>query len=168
MLFRSSGIPERGPLSSTVPGVVAGWQELHRRFGRLPWATVLAPAISAADGFPVSKGLAEATAQHREVLKMDPALAGLLLSSDRPLSPGSVLRQPALATTLEEIASGGAEAFCCGRAAGSLSRLSQSKGGLLRETDFQNCRPEWVEPLQSGYRDLQRSEERRVGKECRL
>ncbi|MBI4455120.1 MAG: gamma-glutamyltransferase [Acidobacteria bacterium] len=151
----ASGIPQTGPLSVTVPGVVAGWDAAHQRLGRLAWQEVLAPAISAAEqGFPVSRGLTAAIAQQRALLEADPAMAALFLPGGRTLAAGQILRQPALAATLREIAASGSQAFYSGRPATSLSLACQSRGGLLHSSDFHNYRPEWTEPLATRYRHV--------------
>ncbi len=52
-------IPELGPLSWSVPGCVAGWHDLHQRYGRVPWKRLFEPAIKLADeGFPVASVIA--------------------------------------------------------------------------------------------------------------
>ena len=151
----SGGIPQTGPLTATVPGLVGGWHEAHHRFGRLPWRDLLAPAIAIADdGFAVSRGVARAAAQYRRLLEADPTLAALFLPGGKPLAAGDLLRQPALAETLRGIAGGGADAFYRGRAAESLSRTCELRGGLLRRADFQRYRPDWVEPLETRYRGV--------------
>jgi gamma-glutamyltranspeptidase/glutathione hydrolase len=98
--------------------------------------------------------VAGAIAQYQWLLEGDPALAALFLPGGKPLAAGDLLRQPALAETLRGIADGGADAFYCGRAAESLSRTCEMRGGLLRRADFQRYRPDWVEPLETRYRDV--------------
>jgi gamma-glutamyltranspeptidase/glutathione hydrolase len=145
---------ERGPLSCGTPGLVAGWEMLHQRFGRLPWADPLRRAIDlAGQGFPASPGLASQTAGHRALLEKDPGASAIFLKNGAAKA-GAMFRQPALAATLERIAQGGAKAFYHGPAAESIGRYVQSRGGALAASDFAACMPEWVEPLRLGYRDL--------------
>lgn len=145
---------ERGVLSCTTPGVVAGWEALHRRFGRLSWSDVLARAIELAErGFPVSPGLAKATEAHRSLLEQDPGAAQLFLR-DGPLRSGVLFRQPQLASTLERLARDGARGFYQGDTAASVVRYVQSRGGWLGEADFAACAADWVEPIEVGYRGL--------------
>ncbi|MGK5678095.1 gamma-glutamyltransferase [Actinoplanes sp. URMC 104] len=90
-------MPLRGPLTVTVPGVVAGWAAVHGLGARLPLAELLAPAVRlASDGAPFSAGLRRAIEQQREVVRADPGLSAVML---RP-----ALVQPALAATLAQIA----------------------------------------------------------------
>ncbi|MFV2018888.1 gamma-glutamyltransferase [Micromonospora sp. LOL_023] len=105
--LRAAGdrMPPGGPLTVTVPGVVAGWAALADLGGQLPLARVLAPAVElAADGVAVSPGLAAAILRRIDVVRVDPGLAALLLDGGgTPLPAGAVLRQPALARTLGTI-----------------------------------------------------------------
>src|SRR5512134_2507714 len=102
-----SGIPQRGAMSVTVPGVVAGWQSLHDRFGKLPWPRLLEPAIALArDGVPMSRGFARATHVYAELLGATPAARELF----PPAKENDRFVQPALARTLQAVASGGAKA----------------------------------------------------------
>ncbi len=145
---------ERGPLSCGTPGLVAGWEMLHQRFGKLPWADVFNRAIDlAGQGFPASRGLASQTAGLRALLEKDPGASAIFLQ-DGAGKPGAIFRQPALAATLEQIAQGGAKAFYRGRAAESICRYVQSRGGALAASDFAACTAKWVEPLRLSYRGL--------------
>src|SRR5262245_15914817 len=63
-------IPEYGAITWSVPGCVSGWEELHRKFGKMPMADVLAPVIDYAEnGFPVSEVIAESWAKSEKKLK---------------------------------------------------------------------------------------------------
>ena len=69
-----------GPLSCAVPGMVGGWDLMHRRFGRKPWRRVLADAIRIAqDGVPVARELARAMREYLERLRLDPGARALFL-----------------------------------------------------------------------------------------
>jgi gamma-glutamyltranspeptidase len=145
---------ERGPLSCGTPGLVAGWEMLHQRFGRLPWADLLRRAIDlAGQGFPASPGLVSQTAGHRALLEKDPGANAIFLKNGAAKA-GAMFRQPALAASLERIAQGGAKAFYRGPAAESIGRYVQSRGGALAASDFAACLPEWVEPMRLNYRGI--------------
>jgi gamma-glutamyltranspeptidase len=149
-----TAVPERGARACTVPGLVGGWAALHGRFGKLAWRRVLSRAHRlAADGFPASAGLASATNANRALLAKDPGAASVFLdgSADRE---GQLFRQPALATVLDELMSGGAAAFYKGGPAESLSAYLQSRGGWLSAADMAAYEPEWAEPLTTDYRGL--------------
>lgn len=150
----TSATLERGPLSCATPGVVAGWEALHRKFGRLPWDTNLQRAVRLAEnGFPASPGLAGATGSLRTLLEKDTGCAEIFLANG-PLQPGALFRQPALATTLRQIADKGADGFYKGHAAASIAKYVQAHGGWLTEDDFAACTSEWVEPIECSYRNL--------------
>jgi gamma-glutamyltranspeptidase/glutathione hydrolase len=142
-----------GGLAVAVPGEVAGLTRALRRFGRLPFTTVAAPAIGhARDGFAVEPHLAEAIAQNQERIRQQPALAALLLRPDgSPLRAGDTLRQPQLARTLERVAEYGANAFYEGPIAEAITRSVQASGGVLTVGDLRAYRPVWRRPLRGRF-----------------
>ncbi len=146
-------IPETGPLSVSVPGAVAAWHDAHSRFGSLPFSDLLAPAIRyAEDGFPVSTRLADDfAAQGGDLNAAGRAL--YLPRGDRP-APGSLLRNPALATTLRSIAHGGKDAFYAAGPAARLAAFVDSAGGALDLSDFHEHASTWVAPLSAAYRGV--------------
>ena len=151
--FRAAGheeIPEAGPLSVTVPGAVAAWDDALARFGTLSLAEVLVPAIAyARDGFPVSSRLARDIEGASEGLNDD----ARDLYTPRGLRPGvgTLFRNAALAGTLERIAAGGKDAFYKGAPARAISGFLQREGGYLRANDFADHRTTWTEPLEGSY-----------------
>jgi gamma-glutamyltranspeptidase len=149
------GIPAKGGKSITVPGMVAGWRELHQRFGRLPWKDLFTDAIRLAhSGFPVSPGLAQASRVSHQQLAADPGCRELFLVAGEPLMPGGRLSQRALAGTLRRISECGAEEFYHGPVADSMARAVERAGGFLRVSDLASYRPEWVVPIETLYRGL--------------
>ena len=106
-----------GGRSVGVPGVVALLGEAHRRHGRLPWATLCAPAIKLAEeGFAISPRLATLLAAERHFVQ--PRAREYFLEADgRPRAAGTILRNPAFARTLRAIAAGGAAVFYRGEIA---------------------------------------------------
>lgn len=146
------GLKERGPLSCNVPGMVAGWQALHDRFGGMPWEEVLQPAIHLANaGVEASNILARATAQHHAMLANDPGSSKLFLHDGQPLNVGDVLRQPALARTMQAIATEGSRSFYKGEIARSIAQACEAAGGLIRESDLAAYKPEWVDAISTVY-----------------
>ncbi len=129
-----SPVPGDGGGAAAVPGAVAAWVAAHRRFGRLPLATVLEPAIALArDGFPVGESLLAVVEAQRPRLERGAPSWNLL---DRSLRPGSLFRQPELATTLGSIAERGAGAFYAGAIAAAIERTSAAEGGALSSADL--------------------------------
>ncbi|HXI53050.1 MAG TPA: gamma-glutamyltransferase [Candidatus Saccharimonadales bacterium] len=146
-------IPERGPLSVSVPGCVDGWFELHRKFGRLPMKQILGPAISyAREGFGVSEVIADEWANASALVSDQPGFAAVYLPDHRPPAKGQVFRNPALADTLERIGEGGREAFYEGPIAQALAAFLHGHGGFLTARDLAAHHAEWVEPISANYR----------------
>jgi gamma-glutamyltranspeptidase/glutathione hydrolase len=149
----ASGIPARGPLSVTMPGVVGGWFALHQRFGQLTWQSLFDRAIELCDsGLPVFPGLARSSAAYHAELAMDPGSAETFLPQGAPLTAGALFRQGALGQTLRIVAADGADGFYGGKPAEQLSRYLAARGGLLEVSDFRGYRPQWVEPIETSFR----------------
>lgn len=150
------GIPVRGPLATTVPGLVDCWFTLHERYGRLPMARVLEPAIAyARDGFPAGFRYSQVFAQHFHTGAdwFGPVLSALT-GNDAPPTPGTLVRQPDLAWTLSTIASGGRDAFYAGPITERMLTDMASKGGFLSAEDFASHRTVTTRPLTTDYRRL--------------
>jgi gamma-glutamyltranspeptidase/glutathione hydrolase len=151
-------VPERtrrGGLAVAVPGEVAGWVALHRRFGRLPLARVLAPAVRLArEGFDLaaSPHLAREIARARDLLAADPGLRRLFLAPDGS-SPGPGFRivQADLARTLAEVGARGADAVYAGPVAQAIADAVAARGGVLTTDDLARYRPRWRRPLAGSF-----------------
>jgi gamma-glutamyltranspeptidase/glutathione hydrolase len=154
--FTSRGmrrIPPLGPLPVTVPGAVDGWLELHARFGRLPMATVLEPAIGyAREGFPVTEVIADAWAHNVAMLKDFPGFAETFMPGGRAPAKGETFVNPGLARTYEAIAAGGRGAFYEGDIARAIAYYMRDQGGFLSLEDLAAHRSEWVDPVSVDYR----------------
>ena len=140
-------IPFRGlaPATLTTPGAVASFCEAHARFGKLPLARCLEPAIHyARDGYPVSTRLARWISETAPELAQDPGSAALFPARK------SQLANPALARTLEAIADRGRAGFYEGEVARELARL----GGFFTAADLGAQRAHWGEPLRGTYRGV--------------
>ena len=145
-------IPGSGPLSVSLPGAVAAWDDALARFGTISLAEALAPAISyARDGFPVSSRLASDIAGASRGLN-GPGL-GLFLPGGSPPPVGSLLKNPALAATLERIAKEGKDGFYRGEPAEAISAFLEQEGGYLRAADFAAHETTWISPLEGTYLD---------------
>ncbi len=158
--FQSRGltaIPQRGPLAAiTVPGAVDSWHQAHQRWGRLPWAQVLAPAIALAqEGFAVSGSLAHWSRLDQPVLAAHNPQGCPYLPEGNPLQPGQWLIHPALAHTLETLAQEGSASFYTGPLAQAQAQHLASLGGLLTPADWAAHRSTWVSPIATTYRDHQ-------------
>ncbi|MFC1601674.1 gamma-glutamyltransferase family protein, partial [Candidatus Sumerlaeota bacterium] len=148
-----SQIPLLGPLPVSVPGCVDGWLELHARFGRLPLADLLAPAIGyAREGFPVSEVIAQELALSAPALERFPNFAETYMPNGRMPAKGEIFRNPGLARTLERIAADGRAGFYEGDVAQTMADYVQAQGGFLSTSDLAEHRSEWVEPVSANYR----------------
>ncbi|HTG32406.1 MAG TPA: gamma-glutamyltransferase [Thermoanaerobaculia bacterium] len=139
-----------GPLSAGVPGSPAGYHELHRRFGRLPWTRVVAPARRlASEGFRVSRYLHELLGKEetRKLFQRFPESARVWLPNGEPPAVGSVLRLPDLAATLGRYAGQGPRGITTGPVAAAVEKASNAYGGVLTAADLAAYRPEWRQPL---------------------
>jgi gamma-glutamyltranspeptidase/glutathione hydrolase len=146
-------IPYLGPLAVSVPGAVDGWFELHNRFGKLPMADILAPAIGyAKDGFPVTEVIARGWAINAETRSEFPGFKDIYMPAGQTPAKGQVFRNPRLAETYEQLASGGRDAFYKGDIAREIDAYMTEQGGFLRYSDLENHRSEWVTPLSTNYR----------------
>ena len=152
-------LPIHGPLTITVPGAVRSWGDAHRRFGRLPAATILAPAIELAGrGFPAWDGFVRAVEATTE--RVVPALgsdAGFLRvyrPAGRPWRPGELVRLPALAATLERLAEAGWDDYYEGEIAERQARGLAAAGSLLAAADLATHTSTWGEPIVTDYRGV--------------
>lgn len=141
-----------GPRASGVPGAVAGMVEAHRRFGVLPLAKVLEPAIRlASEGFTVDAALFRSLSDGNYRIS---GFAGksLFIPKGAPPPIGSTLVQPELARTIRLIAQGGSGAFYQGSIADSIAAEMKRGGGLITKEDLARYRPIWRDPIRSTYR----------------
>jgi gamma-glutamyltranspeptidase/glutathione hydrolase len=147
-------IPDRHPLSVTVPGAVRGWFDLHARYGRIAMAELLAPAIAlAADGFAVGPIAAREWKFFEALIAKDPVSAVLYRAGDVPAA-GTTYANPELAATLRAIAEGGPDAFYAGAPAEAAERASAASGGVLAAGDFAAHTGTFDTPLSTTFRGL--------------
>jgi gamma-glutamyltranspeptidase / glutathione hydrolase len=154
--FRDKGleeIPKYGPLPVSVPGAVDGWFELHSRFGSLPMAELLEPAIRyAREGFPVTEEIARLLVVNQNRIGHYPGFAETFMPNGRVPAKGEVFSNPRLADTLQAIADGGRDAFYKGDIARRIDAYMTEHGGLLRYKDLAAHTSEWVTPVSTNYR----------------
>jgi gamma-glutamyltranspeptidase/glutathione hydrolase len=154
--FKKNGytsIPSYGPLPVSVPGCVDGWFEMNARFGSMDMKDILAPAIRyAREGFPVSELIAYYMKAGAATLQDYPGFRETYMPGGRTPAKGEIFRNPALAGTLETIASEGRDAFYKGDIARTIARYMKDQGGFLSLEDLASHHSEWVEPLSVNYR----------------
>ena len=146
-------IPDFGPLPISVPGCVDGWFELHGRFGKLPMAEVLAPAVTyAREGFPVSELIAYYWERGGALMKEYPGFSETYLPGGRAPRKGELFRNPALAATLEKIGQHGRNVFYQGELADVMDAFCRRTGCFLRKVDFERHTSTWMDPVSTNYR----------------
>jgi gamma-glutamyltranspeptidase / glutathione hydrolase len=158
-----------GPLAAGVPGVVAGLALAHQKYGKLPWATVLAPALALArDGVTLDsfhaddmKSAVERIGEYaRDPSSQKPALQAALKATlatlakpdGVPYAAGERFLQPDLARTLTSIAEGGPKAFYEGAFAADLAAKVKGMGGIWSPQDLSGYRAVVREPIRFSYR----------------
>ncbi len=147
------GIPYLGPLTVSVPGAVDGWYELHERYGRLPMADLLAPAISYAEqGFPVTQFIANLWEENVESRQEFAGVKEIYMPGGAAPKTGDIFRNPNLANTYKKIAAGGRDAFYKGDIAKTIDAYMAEHGGFLTVEDLAKHTSEWVTPLAINYR----------------
>jgi gamma-glutamyltranspeptidase/glutathione hydrolase len=142
-----------GPLAAGVPGTVRGMAIAHKRFGRLSWKQVLAPAIGLArDGFLVNDRMQQARDESA------PEFAGKTNFSAyyAPMIEGKVFRQPDLAATLQRISDQGDKGFYEGKTA-DLIIAQIGRGpvkGVITKTDLAGYKAVWREPIRTTWNGM--------------
>lgn len=156
-------LPRYGAVTVNVPGAVDAWWAAHQRYGKLPWAEVLAPVIELCERgeampqliawylernmavFDRSTGIIEENDNRRRVFATD----------GRTPRVGEVFANPDLARTYRLIAGGGRDAFYDGPIADAIEGYFRRIGGWMTRADLATHRTEWVEPLMSTYRGVE-------------
>ena len=145
--------PKRGFDTVTVPGAVAGWAALSKRFGKLPFADLLQPAIEIAErGYLVPVVVQQKWAAATAELQDLPGFAESFLPWSRAPQVGELFQFKAAARGLRSIAESGGEAFYRGPIAAAICAQSQAHGGAHQLADFADYEPEWVTPIAQDYR----------------
>ena len=149
----AKNLPLRGWDSATVPGAVAGWVVLSERFGKLPFADLLQPAIETAErGYCVPVVVQQKWAAATPVMCELPGFAQAFLPRGRAPNVGELFQFAAAAKTLRLIAASKGAAFYQGEIAAAAAAHARDNGGAMTAADFAAYRPEWVTPLSKNYR----------------
>ncbi len=146
-------IPPYGPLPVTVPGAVAGWTALHKRFGNKPFDELFDNAIYYADnGFPVTEVVGYYLQLSSERYKDYPNFADVWMPNGEALKKGDVFVNKDLSNTYKQIAKSYGESFYKGDIAKTISEFIVEQGGFLSVDDLKSYKPEWIKPVSSNYR----------------
>ncbi|MFT6389790.1 MAG: gamma-glutamyltranspeptidase/glutathione hydrolase [Cellvibrionaceae bacterium] len=153
-------MPLHGWLPVTVPGIPSAWATLHKRWGKLPFAEVLKPAMRLAEeGFPVSPTISYLW--QKEAKLMDAVLTDSVLKkgwfdtftiNGNAPKPGELFSSQGHAESIRSIANTQAESFYRGELADKIDAFSRETGGLIRKEDLACYQAEWVVPISVNYR----------------
>ena len=142
-----------GALSIAVPGAVKGYLELHAKYGKLPRAKVLAPAIRAAtQGFVVTPRFQDLAQKRADCLKRDPEASRIFLADGLAPALGTKLTQPDLAKTLTLLARQGDAPFYSGAVGKAVVSTIAAAGGIITQEDLSKYHTTWRAPLEGRYR----------------
>jgi gamma-glutamyltranspeptidase / glutathione hydrolase len=140
-----------GPSSFAVPGVPAGLDALHKRFGRMRWRDLFAPALRLArQGVPMTPAQSSCLAMLAPVMTMD-AGARIYAPGDVLLKPGEILRQPGIEKALALLADEGGASAYSGSLAQSLLSLMRQRDGVVTADDLSSYEAQWNEPVRVEY-----------------
>ena len=149
----SNSPPKRGMDSVTVPGAVAGWAAMSERFGKLPFADLMQPAIEIAErGYLLSPVVQQKWAAATPELQGLPGFANAFLPWGRAPNVGEFFKFTAAAKGLRQIAATKGKALYGGEIAEAIVKFSQANGGNHTLKDFADYQPEWVKPISKNYR----------------
>lgn len=146
-------IADFGWPSVTIPGAVSGWVSLSERFGKLPFADLLAPAIRyAEEGFLVTPVVARVWRGLKVQYLKFPEILNCYYAEGAVPAPGALMKLPVLAQSLRQIAATKGQALYCGELAQRMSAYAQATNGHLAMSDLAAHQAQWVTPLQIKYR----------------
>lgn len=146
------GLSTQGHLAAGVPGTVAGMFAAHEKYGRLPMAQLIEPAIQLArEGFRITQEEADRLNRFQEAFRQYNETPNPFLKDN--WREGDLLVQDLLAQTLERIKAQGAAGFYTGRTAELIEAEMESGGGIISQTDLQNYQASWREPLTDAYKE---------------
>ncbi|MEK9801920.1 MAG: gamma-glutamyltransferase family protein [Curvibacter sp.] len=145
--------PKRGIDAVTVPGAISAWVALSDRFGKLPFADLLEPAIEIAErGYLIPVVVQQKWAAATPELQGQPGFAQSFLPWGRAPQVGELFQFKAAARALRLIAETKGEAYYRGEIAQALEKFAAEAGGVLKASDLAAYQPEWVQPLAKNYR----------------
>ena len=146
-------IPPYGALPVTVPGAVAGWNALHKKFGSLDFKLLFDDAINYAEnGFPVSELIAYYLNRSSEVFKDYPNFKTIWMPNGKTPNKGEIFKNQLLANDYRLIAKTYGKDFYKGKIAKNIVETVNQQGGYFTLRDLSEFEPEWIDPVSSNYR----------------
>lgn len=148
----STGLPEDGVHSITVPGAIDGWSRLQRRFGRLSFARALGPAVRLAEqGFGVTENIHSQWQDTVPLLRRDPDSVATFLRGGEAPALYSIFRNPEVGRALRLLQQDGPGAFYRGDIGRAIVAKIRAIGGAMTMDDLREFRSEWVDPISTNY-----------------
>jgi gamma-glutamyltranspeptidase/glutathione hydrolase len=146
-------LSSRGYLAVGVPGTVSGLEYVREKYGSLPRAQLLAPAIRLAEqGFVLDRGDVDLLHEATDDFRKDAPSAAVFLSNNQPLEAGARLVQKDLARTLRNISRAGIAGFYQGATAAALLSASRAGKGILAQADLDAYQTRELPPVECDYR----------------
>jgi gamma-glutamyltranspeptidase/glutathione hydrolase len=152
---KNGGDYTQGVHSVTTPGCVDAWFSLHQRFGKLPMAGLLQPAITyAGAGVPITQETADNFAMEQAHLSsfVKESFKKVFMPNGRFPKKGELFTNPGLANSLKIISEQGRDGFYKGEIAVKIEAYMKKHGGFLRASDLAKHSSEWVDPISVNYR----------------
>ncbi len=144
-----------GHLAAGIPGTVAGLYTVHRYYGKLPWNTLVQPAIHLAQqGFKVEESFVRSVENRQAVINNNPAARAIFTRNGAMYQPGDILIQQDLAETLRKIAQD-PQQFYTGEIAEAIATDMAANGGLITQKDLADYTPIWRDPICGEFRQAQ-------------
>ena len=146
-------IPPYGPLPVTVPGAVAGWVAIHKKFGLLEFNKLFRDAINYAEyGFPVSELVSYYLERSSEIFASYPNFKDVWMPNGKTPKKGEIFINKNLAQNYKDIANTYGESFYNGKIAETIVNAVNNKGGFFTLSDLNSFEPEWINPVSTNYR----------------
>ena len=148
----TTGPPEDGVHSITVPGAIDGWWRLQRRFGRLSFARALNPALRLAEqGFGMTENIHSQWQDTVPLLRRDPDSAATFLRAGEAPALYSIFKNPEVGSALRLLQQDGPDAFYRGDIGRAIVAKIRAIGGAMTMDDLREFRSEWIDPISTNY-----------------
>ncbi len=146
-------IPPYGPLPVTVPGAVAGWVAIHKKFGLLEFNELFIDAINYAEyGFPVSELVSYYLERSSKIFASYPNFKDVWMPNGKTPKKGEIFINKNLAQNYKDIANTYGKSFYNGKIAETIVNAVNNKGGFFTLSDLNSFEPEWINPVSTNYR----------------
>ncbi|XP_017776646.1 PREDICTED: gamma-glutamyltranspeptidase 1-like isoform X2 [Nicrophorus vespilloides] len=150
MYENDPSLSSEGGLAVAVPGELRGYEEVHKKYGKLPWKDIIQPTIDLCrNGHLVTPYLEGVFKNHRKRLVNIESLREVFVdpSTGEPWTRGHLLKRTKLAETLEIVAEEGADALYDGSLTEKFVEDVKGFGGIITVEDMNNYRPQWLDPV---------------------